>query len=84
MDDIVKKIIAYENDMMSESQEIEFFQELVTSGIIWKLQSKFARRAIALIEEGLVDNAAAPESVVRFEALRFCDKAKKHLTLKNN
>lgn len=52
--DIVGKIMAYEQDEMDESDIIDLFQELVDSGMAWKLQGHYGRTATALIEAGLV------------------------------
>ena len=52
---IVDDVIAYESGEMSEEQMIEFFQELVDSGMAWQLQGHYGRTAQALIEAGVVD-----------------------------
>ncbi len=51
---IVDKMIALESGEMSEEETVEFFQELVDSGIVWQLQGAYGRAAMALIEAGLV------------------------------
>tara|TARA_R110000824_G_scaffold67377_9_gene174626 strand:+ start:8560 stop:8751 length:192 start_codon:yes stop_codon:yes gene_type:complete len=50
---MVDKIIRYENGEMNESETVEFFQELIDSGLAWKLQGHYGRVATSLIEEGL-------------------------------
>jgi len=50
----VGKIIAYENGEMDDDEIIEFFQDLVDSGVVWQLQGSYGRMAARLIEEGLV------------------------------
>ena len=50
---MVDSIIRYENGIMEEEEEIKFFQELINSGLCWKLQGHYGRVATHLIEEGL-------------------------------
>lgn len=50
--DQVDKIIAYESGEMDDSQIIQFFQELIDSGLVWKFQGHYGRTAKFLIEEG--------------------------------
>ena len=52
--DQVDKIIAYEQGDLSEEETISLFQELVDSGLAWKLQGHYGRTAAALIKAGLV------------------------------
>ena len=48
------KIIAYENGELEDAEEtIEFFQEIIDSGLVFQLQGHYQRVAIALIEAGL-------------------------------
>lgn len=49
----VGKIIAYEQGEMDEDETIEFFQELIDSGLAWSLQGSYGRTATALIRAGL-------------------------------
>ena len=54
---MVDKIIRYENGTMdSETEIIEFFQELINTGMAWKLQGHYGRTAMRLIEEGLCED----------------------------
>lgn len=48
----VDKIIAYEQGELNEDETIEFFQELIDSGLAWGLQGSYGRTASYLIEEG--------------------------------
>ena len=48
----VSKIIAYENNEMSQEEVIEFFQELIDTGYAWRLQGHYGRTALRLIEYG--------------------------------
>ena len=50
---MVNKIIQYENGEMNNKETISFFQELINSGMAWKLQGHYGRVATSLIEEGL-------------------------------
>jgi len=48
------KIEKYEDGKMTDEQEtIEFFQSIIWSGLVWKLQGHYHRVAISLIEAGL-------------------------------
>ena len=48
----VSKIIAYENNEMTQEEVIEFFQELIDTGHAWRLQGQYGRTALRLIEYG--------------------------------
>ncbi len=54
--DIVNKIIDYESGSMNEYEVIEFFKELVDSGLVWSLQGSYGRTAQNLLNEGLIHN----------------------------
>lgn len=49
----VNKIIAYEQGEMEEAVVIQFFQDLIDSGLAWRLQGHFGRTARRLIDAGL-------------------------------
>ena len=50
----IDKIVAYENGEMEDPQEtVQFFQEIINSGLIWQLQGHYQRTAKSLIEAGL-------------------------------
>jgi hypothetical protein len=49
---LVNKIISYESGEMDEAETIEFFQELINTGLAWQLQGHYGRTAAALIEAG--------------------------------
>jgi hypothetical protein len=55
----VDKIIAYESGELSEPDTIALFQELVDSGLAWRLQGSYGRTAAALIGAGLVTAGCA-------------------------
>lgn len=46
-------ITAYENNKMTEQEEIDFFQSLIDSGDAWKLPSPYGRTARDFIEAGM-------------------------------
>jgi hypothetical protein len=50
----IDKIIAYESDELSDKETIELFQDLVDSGLAWKLQGHYGRTAKAYIDAGFV------------------------------
>lgn len=47
-------IMAYEAGELDEQATVRLFQELVDSGLAWKLQGHYGRTAQRLIEAGLV------------------------------
>lgn len=53
--DTVSKMMDFESGQMTEEQIIEFFQELVDSGMAWTLQGFYGRMAESLIEQGLIE-----------------------------
>jgi len=53
MKDLVEKIMEFEaGKMEEEKQVIEFFQELINTGLAWSMQGAYGRQARALIEAG--------------------------------
>ena len=52
-DKMVEKIIQYENGDMSMDEIVSFFQELIDSGLCWRLQGHYGRMARNLIEDGV-------------------------------
>lgn len=50
--DNIDKIISYEEGEMSDEETVEFFQELINSGLCWQLQGHYGRMAMALIDAG--------------------------------
>lgn len=55
MTDLVTKIMQWESGEMSEKDTIEFFAELIKSGMAWSLQGCYGRTAHSLIENGIID-----------------------------
>jgi len=54
MNDLVDKIMAYEQGEMDQEKTVEFFQELVDDHLAFRLQGHYGRTAARLIEAGLV------------------------------
>lgn len=50
---MIDDIIRYESGEMSEDEVIEFFQELIDTGLAWRLQGSYGRMAHYLIGEEL-------------------------------
>jgi hypothetical protein len=50
--DHIDKIIAFEQGKLDFEATIELFQELIDSGLVWKLQGSYGRTARGLIDEG--------------------------------
>lgn len=49
--DIVQRIADYEEGVLSERETLDLFQELVDTGMAWRLQGHYGRMANHLIEE---------------------------------
>ena len=49
---MINQVIAYEQGELDEEGIIDMFQELITSGMAWKLQGSYGRTAKALIDAG--------------------------------
>tara|TARA_B100000085_G_C18370513_1_gene442154 strand:+ start:587 stop:760 length:174 start_codon:yes stop_codon:yes gene_type:complete len=56
MMEMIEDIVRYENGEMNEEQEIEFFQSLLDTGIIFSLQGHYQRQMDRMIENGVVNN----------------------------
>jgi hypothetical protein len=55
MSDLVEKIVRYEHGEMPLDEEVDFFRELVETGVVWQLQGHYGRKAHTLIDQGLVE-----------------------------
>ncbi len=53
--DTVDKIIKYEQGLMEIDETVEFFGELVKTGICWQLQGHYGRTAVRLIDGDFID-----------------------------
>jgi len=51
---ILDGIMAFEQGELSAEETVALFQELVNSGMAWKLQGSYGRLANDLIQAGLV------------------------------
>lgn len=49
---LTDKLIAYEQGDLSNEDVVDLFQELVNSGLAWKLQGSYGRMAARLVEAG--------------------------------
>ena len=50
----VDGINRYESGQMDEEEQVEFFQHLLDTGVVWSLQGHYGRTASWMINEGLV------------------------------
>lgn len=50
--DLMDKIISFEGGDMDEEELVEFFQEIINSGMVWQLQGSYGRTAQSLINAG--------------------------------
>lgn len=48
------RLIAYEDGLLNEPETVKLFQELVDTGLAWRLQGAYGRAARSMIERGLV------------------------------
>lgn len=53
--DIVEKIMRFESDELEREEIVPFFQQLVDTGLAWKLQGSYGRAASRLIEAGVIE-----------------------------
>ena len=52
--DIASRLFDYELGELDEAETLALFQELVDSGLAWRLQGAYGRMATRLIDAGLV------------------------------
>ena len=55
MINLVDALIGLDEGTLTEDQEVELFQELVDSGLAWKLQGRIGRQAADMIEAGVIN-----------------------------
>jgi len=51
---MLEQMIAFEEGTLSDDDTVTLFQELVDSGLAWKLQGFYGRAATALADAGLI------------------------------
>jgi hypothetical protein len=49
---MINQVIAYEQGELDEEGIIDMFQQLINSGLAWKMQGSYGRTAKALIDAG--------------------------------
>lgn len=57
-DDLVNRIMDYEEGKLDTEGVIALFQELVDTGLAWQLQGSYGRVAAALLEQGFITKGA--------------------------
>lgn len=50
----VEDVIRYEEGDMDEAEAVQFFADLIASGLAWRLQGSYGRGAAALIRDGII------------------------------
>lgn len=50
----VSDIVKWEETGMTSREEAKFFQKLVNSGQVWRLQGTYGRRAMELLKAGVI------------------------------
>lgn len=53
MHDQLSQMIAWEQGDLSQDETVALFQELIDSGLVWRLQGCYGRQASALVDGGL-------------------------------
>lgn len=51
--DQLDRMIAWENGSLSDDDTVALFQELIDSGLVWRLQGCYGRQANTLLSYGL-------------------------------
>jgi hypothetical protein len=54
VDTSIDTLMRYENGELEFDEEIELFQQLVDSGLAWKLQGFYGRAAQRLLDQGFI------------------------------
>ena len=55
--DTVNKIMQFESGTMEVNDTVDFFAELVKSGMAWTLQGSYGRGAKSLIDQGFISES---------------------------
>lgn len=55
-DDLISKLIKFEEGQMEEQETLDFFQDLINTGMAWRLQGYYGRMAAHLIDQGLLSD----------------------------
>lgn len=55
MDDIVDRIIQYEEGELGVRESVKLFSDLIKNGIVWQLQGSYGRTADSLIKSGVIN-----------------------------
>lgn len=53
-DNLIEKMIRYEQDNLDRDEIVQLFQELLDTGMIFKLQGHYQRTANRLMQVGLI------------------------------
>lgn len=53
----IDAIMAYEDGTLGEDETLALFQQLVDSGLAWRLQGSYGRTAHMLLQHGLIHPA---------------------------
>jgi hypothetical protein len=48
------RMMAFEEGSLSDEETIKLFQDLLDSGLVWKLQGMYGRTASRMIDAGLI------------------------------
>jgi uncharacterized protein YbcI len=55
MDDIVDRIIQYEEGELGVRESVKLFSDLIKNRIVWQLQGSYGRTADSLIKSGVIN-----------------------------
>jgi len=52
---LYQRVVEYETEEHSLEWIVQFFADLVATGLAWQLQGRYGREAKAMIDEGLIN-----------------------------